>query len=418
MKVLMFCNSPGIAYKYLNLVNAEPWVSALEEKLKKEDIQIAHVFNHSNYIEPFEYDNIQFYPVFVKRSKYSVLYRRVFAKIDNGKLLEYKKIIEEFEPDLIHIHGTEGPFGQVINSTTIPCVISIQGLLNVYQGFFKKGIKQLNWKSTSIKDTLFFKSPLSRFKLFMKLANRETIYLQKAKYIIGRTDWDRRVSEVLCTAREYYHVDEILRKVFYNTTYKRYNSSEKEIRLISVLRPNYYKGFDDVLRASQLLHSKGLFFIWSIVGVEPNDKIWNRYIKDLKVKDEVLEHLDLKGRVEEDAIVKLMCESDIYIHPSHIENSSNAIGEAMLIGMPIIASNSGGTSSLLDNNKQGLIVQVGDFHALAGAILELYHQPAKRKLLGINAKAKANQRHSSKKILDNLLSTYNSILNSNEEGLS
>ena len=39
-------------------------------------------------------------------------------------------VIPEFNPDIIHIWGSENPLGGLQKMTTIPCVIHIQGLLN------------------------------------------------------------------------------------------------------------------------------------------------------------------------------------------------------------------------------------------------------------------------------------------------
>lgn len=41
--------------------------------------------------------------------------------------------------------------------------------------------------------------------------------------------------------------------------------------------------------------------------------------------------------------------------PSHIENSPNNLCEAMILGMPCIATDAGGTSTLLSNMKDGLL---------------------------------------------------------------
>ena len=43
--------------------------------------------------------------------------------------------------------------------------------------------------------------------------------------------------------------------------------------------------------------------------------------------------------------------------------------EAMAIGVPVIATNVGGTSELVENGKTGLLVRPSDSHALADAIV-------------------------------------------------
>ena len=61
----------------------------------------------------------------------------------------------------------------------------------------------------------------------------------------------------------------------------------------------------------------------------------------------------------------------IYIAISHIENSPNSLCEALILGAPCIATNAGGTSSLIEDGNNGILIQDGDAYSMAGAIIEL-----------------------------------------------
>ena len=50
-----------------------------------------------------------------------------------------------------------------------------------------------------------------------------------------------------------------------------------------------------------------------------------------------------------------MLKSDIFVSASHIENSPNNVAEAMILGMPCIATFAGGTSSYIEDNKNGIL---------------------------------------------------------------
>ncbi len=54
--------------------------------------------------------------------------------------------------------------------------------------------------------------------------------------------------------------------------------------------------------------------------------------------------------------------------PSHIENSPNALCEAMLVGTPCIAAFVGGVPSLVRHGEEGLLYHDADPFALAGAV--------------------------------------------------
>lgn len=81
-----------------------------------------------------------------------------------------------------------------------------------------------------------------------------------------------------------------------------------------------------------------------------------------------------------------------------------------MIGMPVIASYSGGTSSLLEHEKDGILYQDGDPYVLAGAIVELFQGKNKAIEYGSSARKKAFCRHDKNRILNELISGYNSII--------
>ena len=116
------------------------------------------------------------------------------------------------------------------------------------------------------------------------------------------------------------------------------------------------------------------------------------------------------GRKSADKLVSILLSSDIFCQVSHIENSPNSLCEAMLLGMPIIATMAGGTDSLLTNKVDGIIVQDGDSYSLAGAILEMSKNFNQASAYGINAYNKAFQRHNQTKITDEVIGAYNAII--------
>ena len=118
------------------------------------------------------------------------------------------------------------------------------------------------------------------------------------------------------------------------------------------------------------------------------------------------------GHVSSSDLVNELLNSDLYVHPSHIENSPNAVQEAMLLGMPVIATKVGGTSSLLVDGHEGILVQNNDPYDLAGAILELMEFPENGRLLGINARKLGLKRNDPVTISEKLMTIMGSLVNS------
>jgi glycosyltransferase involved in cell wall biosynthesis len=67
---------------------------------------------------------------------------------------------------------------------------------------------------------------------------------------------------------------------------------------------------------------------------------------------------------------------------SENEAFGRATAEAMLLGKPVIGTNSGGTSELIDDGNTGLLYEVGDINGLARCIEQLVRQPRLSEELG------------------------------------
>ena len=106
-----------------------------------------------------------------------------------------------------------------------------------------------------------------------------------------------------------------------------------------------------------------------------------------------------------------MKKSNLYVMPSHIENSPNSLCEAMMLGMPCISTNVGGVSSLLENGREGVLIQDGDPWSLAGAIKECYLNYPKYLEYGENARKRAIKRHDRKAVAAELLNIYHQVYN-------
>jgi len=95
---------------------------------------------------------------------------------------------------------------------------------------------------------------------------------------------------------------------------------------------------------------------------------------------------------------------------SHIENSPNNLCEAMILGMPCVATFAGGTSSMLKDGEEGILIQDGDPWAMAGSILEMRGSSEAAVSMGIKARLSALKRHCKDDIVSQLLDTYQIVI--------
>ena len=414
MKVLWFCNSAAAGEQFFNANNiGGGWLKSLDKQIQ-EKVELHVAFYYPYKYSQFIYGKTSYYPVYTGNIFWNT-FKKIFivSEKDEHDLYKYINIIEQVKPDIIHIHGTENPFGGIIGKVNVPVVVSIQGNITVCYHKYCSGIekKYLSTKvrNGSLKDILLSKNFLYGYKTFAKKKQIELKNLGKTTCIIGRTAWDKRITSIMAPNSIYFHGDEILRDSFYKNQWKNPLASPKKIIIHTTTGNSFFKGFETVCLTLNELNKLNFDVEWRVAGITEKSLIYKIVKKKIK-KDFPEKGLVLLGALSEKELVESMQRSNVYVAPSHIENSPNSLCEAMIIGMPCIATFAGGTGSLLKDKEEGLLIQDGDPWTMAGAILELWNNKEQAVAMGINARIKALYRHDKKRIVTELLETYNTII--------
>jgi glycosyltransferase involved in cell wall biosynthesis len=415
MKVLWFTNTPANADESLNIMlkGTGGWLKSLDKELQNV-VELHIAFFHSD-DTPFKYKKTLYHPIKLKISFYDKLLNHLFnVKKEKNHLEEFLRIIKIVQPDIIHIHGTELTFGEIISNINIPIVLSIQGNITVYKhmyfsGIDKNFIKKLINKLIINKFFFFKNNFLKTYELFKKQSKNEQLYFLNCKNIIGRTAWDKRISAILSPNCNYFHCDEILRDSFYIHNW--HSHDNRNTILHTTTGNSLYKGFETLCYSLYLIIKAGYAVEWHVAGLTETDLIV-KLVKRKLGKYYPSKGLVFLGNLKEDELVHRMLESDLYVMPSHIENSPNSLCEAMILGLPCIASFAGGTGSILTDHLDGILVQPGDPWALGGAIIEFIQNPDNSYEFGKNARKRALVRHNKERIIFELVSIYKIILSS------
>lgn len=415
-RVLWFTNTPSLAARQTNAgSNLGGWIESLHKQLHKApEIELGIVFHNSASENlRFDLEGTHYYGI-GKPKNVGFLKDKVDKwqhKLDDQHYLHhYQKIIEEYNPEIIHIFGTEQPFG-LIHRLNIkkPVIIQIQGNLNSIAGKWHSGISKSEiFRHSKLKNIILGRGIYHEYLTFLKKAAREKEILTHCRYVIGRTDWDRRITRVMAKESKYFHCEELLRDEFQSDSWDYAEDTGRTV-LFSTLSGVTYKGLETVLKTASIL--KELIpgeFEWHIAGVKGDEEIIEITEKSYNLKF-FGQNVFFLGTVNAEGMVKRLKQSSIYIHPSHIENSPNSVCEAMMLGMPVIATNVGGVPSMISDKEDGILVQDGDANAMAGAILEMISDPAKAKEMGDKAKTRSVKRHDPQAVLNTLLDIYRTI---------
>jgi glycosyltransferase involved in cell wall biosynthesis len=103
---------------------------------------------------------------------------------------------------------------------------------------------------------------------------------------------------------------------------------------------------------------------------------------------------------------------DLFFLSSRREGICNSLLEAMAMGIPIVATDAGGTKELIINGKTGCVVAAGEAEAMARATVALIRDETLRKKMGKDARNHIEQKFSFSSRLRRIETLYENILNS------
>jgi glycosyltransferase involved in cell wall biosynthesis len=93
-------------------------------------------------------------------------------------------------------------------------------------------------------------------------------------------------------------------------------------------------------------------------------------IHSLELEDKVI----MAGKLKEEEMKERFLKSHVFLCASVLENSPNTVGEAMLLGVPVAATAAGGILDMITNREDGLLFEIGNPKALAGAVISLFDE--------------------------------------------
>jgi glycosyltransferase involved in cell wall biosynthesis len=336
--------------------------------------------------------------------------------VHDSELLRYLLIaIKDFNPDIIEVFGTENEFGMICTQVNKPVVIHFQGSIKTVSAKWFTGITRWEQlKSRTIRQMLNKSGVYKEFVSFKLRGSREEMIMQSCNFFIGRTEFDRRLISLISPQAKYFFCEEFIRKDFFKNQWNVPLSGA--IKCISILKGVTYKGIDLIFETVKVLRQYGLTNIdFKICGVSENEEVV-RILRNRYKNDDCIKSVKFIGKVDTKVLIHELTSSNFFIHPSYMENSSNSICEAMALGMPVIATNVGGTSSLIENGVNGLLVQEGEPLSMAASIIGLIKEYQKAIDLGINAREKAIIRHGTELLTKRTLEIYKGIIDlSNKE---
>jgi glycosyltransferase involved in cell wall biosynthesis len=113
---------------------------------------------------------------------------------------------------------------------------------------------------------------------------------------------------------------------------------------------------------------------------------------------------------------RLFRAMDLVVQPSLWEGLPLSLLMAMGAGLPVVGTRVSGTTDVVEDGENGILVAPGDSQALVPAIIELYRQPETSRRLGEAARLTVAEKHSQEAMLRRLEQIYLKILEKKKSG--
>jgi len=155
-------------------------------------------------------------------------------------------------------------------------------------------------------------------------------------------------------------------------------SSERPIRILSVGRLHWAKGYEYALQAIRLVRDCGLNVEYHIVGDGQHLEAVAFCCHQLGLEDCVR----LLGALHHGRVREEMLWADIFLHAAVSEGFSNAVLEAQAMRLPVVCTDANGLPENVVNGVTGFVVPRRDPVALAEKLLTLTNDPALRAQFG------------------------------------
>ena len=306
---------------------------------------------------------------------------KLLFKMERHQLQEQnlRFTLNKIQPNIIHLQWPSVIpwFEEVLNSQEIPVVLSQRGTQNNVRPFiYEEDMEYLQ-------------------KWYPKVLGFHSV--SNAIAINGNKIWgsSKKLDRTIYTGLPLQHLS-------FSEPYSR----ENPLQLISVGRTYWIKGYNYALQACKLLKENSLAFHYTIIGGAGDEEL-QFLISDLELQ----ECVTLLGRIPQSEVFDRMRRASLLLLPSVEEGIPNVVVEAMALGLPVLSTDCGGVTELIEEGVQGWLVAPRKPNALAEVVLA-FSRLSLDKIgeVRLAARKKVEKQHSEEAMVNGMEELYYEVL--------
>ncbi|HLP04846.1 MAG TPA: glycosyltransferase [Paludibacter sp.] len=411
-KILWLCSYP---LTEVGRKSTGTWLnSMLEALLERDELEMYNIsFGKVNGFTRMDYKNL---------TQWVVPHERPDRKgLASPRTIGFvQKLEKEIGPDLIHVWGTENTWGMLVARKLLqaPALLDIQGIVSeiakVYTGGLtnKELVQCIGLKEILLPNRFLYFTA----RTFAKRGIFEKFVIRNFRHVSVQSEWVKSHIEIINPDCRIIPTGLLLRKEFY------------ESRAWSIREPGYpviftsssgsipYKGLHVAFRALAVLKRKFPTIRLRVVGSIHDTNIrfmkkgYSAWLMREARKLGIAGSVEWLGALDAAGIVEQLQASDVALVTSYIESYCLALAEAMVVGVPSVASYAGAIPELGKHNESVLFFPVGDAVSCASQVEKILVDPGLATTLSGNARATGLERNNRERIATRQVQIYNQVL--------
>lgn len=179
----------------------------------------------------------------------------------------------------------------------------------------------------------------------------------------------------------------------------------RPLRVLSVGRLHWKKGYDFALGAVRSLIDRGVRCEYRIVGEGEGRDAVVFTIHDLELTDAVT----LLGAVPTEEVQEQLSWSDVFLHAATSEGFCYAVTEAQAMCVPVVTSDADGLGENVEDGVTGFVVPRRDTAALTDALMRMARDPGLRERMGTAGRERVLTVFDLKRQLDGFEELYREV---------
>lgn len=292
-----------------------------------------------------------------------------------------KKKLREIQPDMVHAWGSERGAALVASRLGYPYLVTMQGILSWYR-------------------------QLIRFEAYDRFtAILEELALRRARFVTTECTFAARYLSGRYPRASIIQAEHAPNWLFHNVQRR---PQTEPIRFIFVGTPGFRKGTDLLLLALNQLVSD---FDFELIIVGGGGEFLSAISQQLDSR--MLKRVKIIPGLPPEGVAEELARATILLLPTRADTSPNAVKEAVVAGVPVVASAIGGVVDYVIPGLNGFVFESGNLKAMVDALrMAVEHPLIGRGLVDADCLSKMRHYLSPTQMKDNFATAYRQVLQS------